>query len=274
MIDHHKNFAFWDNAARQSGAEMQVLAGMLMEDRPYEARCRCAAEEQRFLTLWNPHKNARVLEIGSGGGRWALFLANKVQSYLGLDISPSMVEIAERACSAQGLHNAHFYCGDFLDLNPEGNFDLIYFSGVLQYMDDEVVQKSIGKAAQLLTKDGLLISRDSIQTEERIEKNGEYPVVYRLVDDYEKLFRAEGFELECAPMSYDPRRFSRPASRLFQLTGSFRLASLVQTAMCFVDDFFDNPPVFKTNKLRTELKERNRREHRFFKYTRKSNGKV
>ena len=195
MIDNKKNIAFWNKEAEKSRSNDKAFAGMLMSERKFAAIYRCEAEESRLLSIFFPTPTTKILEIGSGGGRWGFFFADKVGSYLGLDISPSMIEIAEEERVRRKLNNISFECNDLLEFDTEERFDLIYFSGVLQYMDDAIVTKSIAKASKLLSDDGYIISRDSIQTIERVEKAGDYPVVYRTTEEYRSLFQTGGFKM-------------------------------------------------------------------------------
>lgn len=270
MIDNEKNVAFWDKAAVHHASGSVPFAGMLMEGREFEAMYRLKAEQKHFLKLVQCTPASRVLEVGSGGGRWAFFLAEQVASYVGLDISPKMIEISEAECLRRGLANVKFMCTSLIDYKTSEKFDLIFFSGVLQYMDDEVVTASLNRAVQMLAPGGVVISRDSVQLEKRVEKTGDYPVIYRTSDEYRMLFETAGLERTYMNASYPAKRFTNLASRIYRLPGiTYSMASAVRACLCAVDDLLGNPDFLKTKRHKHELLQHNLQEHRFFKYVKK-----
>lgn len=270
MINNEQNIAFWDRTAERFGDGRAAYAGMLMEGREFEAIYRVQAEQARFLTLFDCTPRSRVLEVGSGGGRWAFFLAERIASYVGLDISPKMVSIAETERARRGLANARFECANLLDYSTDERFDLVFFSGVLQYVDDATIAAVLARAARLLAPGGIFVSRDSVQLEERVVKAGDYPVMYRTPEEYRVVFEAAGFERTYMDVSYPAKRFTNVASRLYQLPFmSYSMACAVRAGLCAVDDALGNPDFLKTEQHRRELRQRNPQEHRFFKYVRK-----
>ena len=270
MIDNEKNIAFWDREAQRSQSNKKGFAGMLMSGREFEAIYRCEAEQDRFLTLFTSTPTARVLEVGSGGGRWGFFLADKIGEYIGIDISPSMIAVAEQERKGRNLSNVRFECRNLLDFETSQKFDLVYFSGVLQYMDDDVVAKCIAMAASLLNSGGMVISRDSVQMDRRVEKAGEYPVIFRTQAEYRTLYEREGFALDESGLSYQHKRFTILASKLYGLPGvTYKMAYAFREVLCLLDDALGNPGLLKTGKHKKELEKDNLQEHRFFKYVRR-----
>ncbi|MBN1851631.1 MAG: class I SAM-dependent methyltransferase [Pirellulales bacterium] len=271
MIDNEKNVSFWDKVAERSRPGNGPLAGMLMEGSEFEALYRCRAEQSHLLRMFRPTKETKVLEIGSGGGRWGFWFADKVKTYVGIDLSPKMTEIAEAERIRRGLSSVRFECAHLLDFHDDTKYDLIYFSGVLQYMDDTVVQKCIEKAASMLSDQSIIVSRDTVQTKERVQKQGEYPVIYRKAMEYIAFFSAAGFNLEYSEISYPHKRFTGIASRLYKFPGvSYRLAYVVRDILCQIDNALGNPEFLKTSHHRAMASADNPQEHRFFKYVRKS----
>jgi SAM-dependent methyltransferase len=268
VIDNQKNIAFWDRAAGQ-GRFGSEFAGMLISGGKFEALHRHIGEQDRFLTIFTPTPRARVLEVGSGGGRWGFFLADKVSEYVGLDISSAMVAAAAREGQRRGLANVKFECRSLLDYPRDQKFDLIFFSGVLQYMDDDVVAQSIAFASNLMMPEGVIISRDSVQLAERVEKTGNYPVIYRTPEEYLHLFEAQGFRRDYMDLSYPPKRFTNLASRLYEVPGiTFSVATAFRSLLCAIDDAMGRPSFLKTSDHKKLLVQENPREHRFFRYVR------
>jgi SAM-dependent methyltransferase len=80
---------------------------------------------------WNPREKSaaryvrgRVLDVGSGGGRWSLFLRKKGHDVLGIDISP----LAVKVCKERGLRNVMVKSISEAD-SSLGKFDTILMMG-------------------------------------------------------------------------------------------------------------------------------------------------
>lgn len=269
MIDSDKNIAFWDAAAEKSNDKNKNFAGMLMEGHEFEAAYRCRAEQKHILNIYPLTSETRILEVGSGGGRWGFFFADKVCGYIGLDISRKMVEIAESDRIRRDLSNIRFECCDFLEFTCDEKFDLVYFSGVLQYMDDPVVKQCIAKASEILSETGLIISRDTIQTTKRVEKASDYPVIYRTSAEYKEIFESKGYDLKYSALSYEHKRFTGLAAKLYDIPGiTYGLAYTFREILCIIDNMLGKPAFLKTPQHKISLGKENPQEHRFFKYVR------
>ena len=95
---------------------------------------------QRFLlTMEHIERNhsKSVLDVGCGSGRYAVaFGENGVQRIAGVDIAPKMIELFKdqtAALASQGIA-VETYCGDFMDYQPSGEFDLVVAMGFFDYI--------------------------------------------------------------------------------------------------------------------------------------------
>ena len=94
----------------------------------------------------------KVLDIGVGPGFFASALAQGVGAegrVIGLDISPSMVQMAQRNC--QGLSQVSILEGDACNLSPleeEGPFDCLISTQVYEYVEN--VSIALQEAFRLL----------------------------------------------------------------------------------------------------------------------------
>jgi len=269
MIDKASTKRFWDSAAKTCRLHDPTLAGMLMENDEFGAVDRKNAEERHLLEFVKSTVETSVLEVGSGGGRWGFFFADKVSCYVGLDVSPEMVTLAENARIKRKLSNISFQVGDLRRWKSSQKFDIVYFSAVLQYMDDDAVADCIRKADENLSEGGVIVSRDTIQSKERVERGGEYPVIYRRASEYEGLFRQASYRLAYSEVSYPRKRFTRIVSRLYRLPlVTYAMANAVCKTLCQIDRLLGGPEFLKSSAYRRMLAEENRQEHRFFKYVR------
>lgn len=84
-------------------------------------------ESDRFLQFLDAEgaigsKNPRILDIGCGAGAYSIALAKHIGSgaeVFGCDISPKMIEAAQKRAADEGCDNVHFICGDFAKLSVE-----------------------------------------------------------------------------------------------------------------------------------------------------------
>lgn len=86
-----------------------------------------------IMKLMPPLKPMRVLDIGCGEGKDAVFLARNGYRVTAFDIAESGLEKARELADKNGVH-IDFFKADALDYRPETNFDIIFSSGVLHYI--------------------------------------------------------------------------------------------------------------------------------------------
>jgi SAM-dependent methyltransferase len=82
----------------------------------------------------------KVLDIGCGGGRYALALAERVGHVVGIDVSPKMIENAREWAEKMGVTNVEYRVGDFplmKRVDIPGSFDLIFAHMTPAVMDME-----------------------------------------------------------------------------------------------------------------------------------------
>lgn len=136
-----------------------------------------------------------VLDFGCGSGRMAYWIAPRVKKVVGLEITPEMIDLAERHRIAQ---NVEFlvYDGFHFPTFPF-SFDLVLSVGVLQIMKGELLKSTLSSLAQYLTKDGRLYF---------IEQASDNPKVDRpSINEYLQVFKES--KLEC--LQYYPIRKGR-----------------------------------------------------------------
>jgi SAM-dependent methyltransferase len=200
-LDYGKVEEFWD---RQAAAAPE-RAGMLGVLGPAGARYRTQAEWAHLLRVVAPRPEWAVLELGCGAGRWAFLLAPRVRFIRGLDVSGRMIELAEAERARRGLANVAFERGSLPDYAPPEQYDLIYFSSLLNYLTDDDARRAVARMAAALRPGGVLLSRDTVRPAGREVREGEYPIVYRPLDEYTAPFREAGFRL-----SYQAESFRWP----------------------------------------------------------------
>lgn len=113
-----------------------------------------------FIEKMELDKDKSVLEIGVGTGRLTIRVAPLCGRFCGIDISPKTIDRAK-----SNLHmysNVELWCNDFLAVNLNQSFDVIYSS--LTFMHIKEKQNAINKVTDLLNDGGkFVLSTDKNQ---------------------------------------------------------------------------------------------------------------
>lgn len=105
-----------------------------------------------------PHFN--VLDIGAGGGRWTLALADKVASVTAVEPSALYDLLRSRT---KGFGNVNCICRAFEDFELTQQYDLVIIYGTLMYVPtDQHAQAFTSKAAKGVSDGGYLVLGEAI----------------------------------------------------------------------------------------------------------------
>jgi SAM-dependent methyltransferase len=126
----------------------------------------------------------RVLDFGCGSGRMAYWIAPKVKSVIGLEVTAEMIELAEKTRKAE---NVAFMLYDGVHFPPlPEKMDLILSVGVLQIMEGDGLKRTLSMLAQYLKRKGRLYL---------IEQGSDNPAVGRpSAGEYLRAFKDSGLE--------------------------------------------------------------------------------
>jgi SAM-dependent methyltransferase len=141
---------------------------------------------------------ARALDIGCGSGDLAFHFGAVADEVIAFDISPSLINQAQREAKRRGVRNIKFSVADLEAGIPLGPFGLIACVGVtITIIDEEPFIQLIGRMSRTLEVGGFLITRDSlIKSGDGIIKDTEAKIRnYRSVTGYENAFKERGFKL-------------------------------------------------------------------------------
>ena len=94
-----------------------------------------------------------VLDFGCGSGRFSYWIAPRVKQVVGLEVTPAMIELAERNRTAENVEfmlydGVHFPVFSY-------SFDIILSVGVLQTIRGELLKSTLSSLARCLRKDGM-----------------------------------------------------------------------------------------------------------------------
>jgi SAM-dependent methyltransferase len=150
-----------------------------------------------------------LLELGCGSGRWTVDLARRVRQYTGVDFSKPALAVARGRVAAAGLSNVALHEASVLEFPLAGPYDVVYFSGVTQYLLDDELRLLLRRLAPCLGPDAALLDRSTISTGAReVVDDGRYFAVYRSASELEEAFREVGARMTHRARSYDVLRFS------------------------------------------------------------------
>lgn len=96
----------------------------------------------------------RVLDVGCGSGRYSIEFARRGAEVIGLDLAPTMVEMAQEAAAAAGVaERCRFMQADFETWREPHHFDICLGIGFFDYIEEpEIV---LGKIRACTTERAL-----------------------------------------------------------------------------------------------------------------------
>jgi tellurite methyltransferase len=107
------------------------------------------------VPLLRQRGHSRVLDLGCGVGRHALFFAGEGFRCVGIDGSESALGYARRRAAEAGL-SVDYRLGMFYDLPFEaGSFDAVIAWNVVYHGDEAVVEETVGQIRRLLVPGGI-----------------------------------------------------------------------------------------------------------------------
>jgi SAM-dependent methyltransferase len=155
-------------------------------------------EEVRIVRrlLGGVEHNGTVLDLGSGVGYWAEEFANSFSQVVAVEGSNALYSALEDRCDPYS--NIRAVHGNVLSFDPDDQYSLVFLGGLLMYLDENDVIALLQKLIPHLGSDGVILCRESTVRGETVTRTGDYPVVYRSVSDYKRIFKQCGLTLKHA----------------------------------------------------------------------------
>lgn len=108
------------------------------------------------LSLAEPAKGKKILDLGCGRGELAYALAKEGASVTAIDYSLDAIEIARDTFSGEGLA-IDFIHSDFFELEFAAEFDVVIASDVVEHLEAPLFDRLVAQVAEILKKDGKFI---------------------------------------------------------------------------------------------------------------------
>ncbi len=105
------------------------------------------------------NRPSRVLDIGCGQGRDAVFLARRGHSVIGIDLSPHGIKAMNQVAAREGLSIVGVVA-DVAEYPVEGEFDLLLIDRTLHMLDRGVRLGLLGRLLKHVTFGGAVLIAD------------------------------------------------------------------------------------------------------------------
>ena len=144
-----------------------------------------------IMKIKPPVKPYRVLEIGCGEGKDAVFLAKNGYLVTAFDAAQTGIDKARSLAKRHGVQ-IDFFQADVLDYRPDTSFDIVFSSGVLHYIPRKLRGEVISSLKEHTTAGGIHAvnvfvdkpfidpapDREPIEVERGSWRSGELQVLY------------------------------------------------------------------------------------------------
>lgn len=107
-----------------------------------------------IMKLRPPVRPYRVLDVGCGEGKDAVFFARNGYAVTAFDIAGAGVEKARELAQRAGVQ-VNFFRADMADYEPEGMYDIIFSSSALEYLPTQARQRVIDRFKAHTAPNGL-----------------------------------------------------------------------------------------------------------------------
>jgi ubiquinone/menaquinone biosynthesis C-methylase UbiE len=111
----------------------------------------------KWLEATLPACGGRALDVGCGSGRLTALLAQRFDEVVGIDISPSLIEIARRKRSAAGIH---YELEDVCTFEDGPGFELVFSSTTLHHVPQ--LSAVLARLRRLVRPQGVAMLIDNV----------------------------------------------------------------------------------------------------------------
>ena len=150
-----------------------------------------------------PTSGGRALDAGCGSGHLCIYLADTMNSVVGIDISNKMINLARKYKAEQKKNNIHFIIAD-LENAPlqEQSFDLVLSDTAFGHVELDLVLPMLRR---IVKKDGRLILRELVSANPKLATSPIW-VVLRRFKAFPGNIRRFGFQAAYRILSFQLNR--------------------------------------------------------------------
>lgn len=207
-IDVSKTHEFFESRGKNVNLDHPITSILYQDKNPSLALERDNYEKKKAEPLLRLNIKDDLLDVGCGIGRWS-YVASQVHSYHGVDFSQNLIDLAVTNINAPNVTYQRLAAED-INLNNIDSieeFSRVIIAGLLIYLNDDAVIKSLNGINECCRNDALIYMREPIALEDRLtlkeywsnELNSDYSAIYRTRAELENIFQISlyksGFEL-------------------------------------------------------------------------------
>lgn len=144
-----------------------------------------------------------VLDLGGGYGRWSIRIAPHVDKVVCVEFQEEFLKRGKEYANAAGINNIVFVKEDVKNFSTEEKFDRIFLAGIMQYLNDNDLEKVLRTIHSNLSGKGIVffIEPSSVLKErfvidnkysEALEAN--YSAIYRTANEFAEAFKSIGLK--------------------------------------------------------------------------------
>ncbi len=109
---------------------------------------------ERLIALKPPRRGMKILDIGCGEGKDAVYMAKKGYTVTAFDLTEAGIEKTKKYAAETGV-KINAYVDDINTFETDERFDIIYSSGTLQYLFDDKIASFFEKIQKMTNPHGL-----------------------------------------------------------------------------------------------------------------------
>ena len=109
---------------------------------------------EKLIAVKPPRPGIKVLDIGCGEGKDAVYMAQKGYDVTAFDLTESGIRKTIRLAAERGT-KLNAYTADINDFETDETFDIIYSTGTIQYLADENIPGFFDKIGKMTRPHGL-----------------------------------------------------------------------------------------------------------------------
>ena len=108
----------------------------------------------QLIAMKPPRPGMKILDIGCGEGKDAVYMAKKGYTVTAFDLAESGIAKAQKLAAESGAR-LKLYVDDINTFQTDERFDIVYSSGTLQYLQDDQIANFFEKVQRMTNPHGL-----------------------------------------------------------------------------------------------------------------------
>jgi trans-aconitate methyltransferase len=196
-LDYSRVNRYWD-AVRPSVMGPYMMDGLGFPEGAGWFRLQAEAEIVDRL-IQDVNIDGTVLDLGSGVGLWAEFFSKRFNHVIAVEASAALYQDLDRRCSQyENVETRHM---DVSNFQPEREYSLLFFGGMLMYLNTDDVIVLLRKLVPFLESGGTVLCRETTIREGTDTRTGRYQAIYRSENEYVRIFKAAGLEVAAVELN-------------------------------------------------------------------------